>query len=239
MIIINHKSLNSTIETAELLIHANKYHEHFAVVADTQTSGRGRSGNDWSSPMGGLYTNIVLNHISKHHAITLYAGYCILLALAELTQSDSFRIKWPNDIYLFDKKVCGILCNKYDKFNKTSIGIGLNTNISDFYSSLPNADTIVNLLDIHIDNSIYLEKIVYYIISGLLEFEEMGIDLFLSYYQKHDFLSEKYITIENHQKSLSGLYVGVANDGGIQIKLENDTIQTIYSGTVNINQLSD
>ena len=107
------------------------------VAAEEQTMGKGRVGRDWSSSAGGLYFTIMLRpelppeNISS---ITLAAGYGVCLAVREYTGLDA-KIKWPNDIIIGNKKLCGILTEmaaQADMIDYVAVGIGINVNIEAF-----------------------------------------------------------------------------------------------------------
>ncbi len=107
------------------------------VAADEQTSGKGRLGRVWESDSGGIYFTILIrpelspNEIS---AITLAAGYAVCLAIREYTELDA-KIKWPNDIIIGSKKICGILTEmaaQTDRVDYVAIGIGINVNHESF-----------------------------------------------------------------------------------------------------------
>lgn len=103
------------------------------IVAEEQSMANGRFKRVWNSPKGGIWFTLILRpHIPTSEApkITQIAAACIYKTLQELN-IDS-KIKWPNDIHLNDKKLCGILgemsCDM-DTINYLAIGIGMNINL--------------------------------------------------------------------------------------------------------------
>ncbi|MDD3170240.1 MAG: biotin--[acetyl-CoA-carboxylase] ligase [Candidatus Paceibacterota bacterium] len=137
------------------------------LVAEEQDSGRGRKGDQWFSPKGGLYFSLVLPKSDIHdlQILTVLAG----LAVAK-TVKDNFNleplIKLPNDVLINGKKVCGILTeNIVGKEVKFSvIGIGLNTNISSFPPDLRKTATSLKL---ELKKEVNNEKIMKEIVSQL------------------------------------------------------------------------
>ena len=105
------------------------------LTADSQLSGRGRLGRSFISPEGGLYFSIAFPLTGKESSIpllTLLAGLATNEALRELTGADTL-IKWPNDIYLNNKKLCGILTELVSFRGLTAVvGIGINLTATDF-----------------------------------------------------------------------------------------------------------
>lgn len=107
--------------------------EGVVVVADVQSGGRGRKNRTWSSPEGGLWFSIVLYpKISSQSVmlITMASSISVAQGIEEITGINSV-IKWPNDLLINEKKVCGILTEidaEMDSINYTVVGIGINVN---------------------------------------------------------------------------------------------------------------
>jgi len=104
------KEINSTNLYAKKLVHEGAQ-EGTVVVADIQLSGRGRKDRTWSSPSGGLWFSIVLYPQlppEKGMIVTMTASVAVAQAIKEITGLNP-NIKWPNDILLDNKKVCGVL----------------------------------------------------------------------------------------------------------------------------------
>ncbi len=93
--------------------------DDFAVLAKKQTSGRGRKGRHWLSPKGGLYFTICTDY---DPILSIKIGVAIARALEDLDIKSS--LKWPNDVLVNDKKICGILTEIFE--NRALVGIGLN-----------------------------------------------------------------------------------------------------------------
>lgn len=107
--------------------------EGTVVVADIQTKGRGRKDRNWFSPNDGLWFSVILYpNIPTQYAmfLTMAASVSVVQAINELTGL-SPSIKWPNDLLLEGKKICGILTEldaEMDKINYSVVGIGINVN---------------------------------------------------------------------------------------------------------------
>ena len=104
------------------------------IIAERQSAGKGRLGREWFSPAGGIWLSIILfpqlspSYISR---ITLITAVAVIKAIKIYTQIES-QIKWPNDILINEKKVCGILTEmsaELDIINWVVVGIGINVNI--------------------------------------------------------------------------------------------------------------
>ena len=105
------------------------------VISEKQTKARGRSGKNWESPLGGVWLSIILNpnvNHSKIPLITLATGVAVENTLKRIGVKNA-EIKWPNDILIHGKKVCGILTEAITSFNTIEsviIGVGIDANIS-------------------------------------------------------------------------------------------------------------
>ena len=126
------KTIDSTNLYAKNLVKED-VEEGVVVIADIQSSGRGRKDRIWSSPEGGLWFSVLLypNIHPKHGMlITMASSIAVAQCIKDVVGLDS-EIKWPNDILLNGRKVCGILTEleaDNDKINYTVVGIGLNVN---------------------------------------------------------------------------------------------------------------
>lgn len=124
-------------------------HQPWGVIwAEKQTAGRGRKENSWFSPQGGLYFSIQLprSTIEDLQTLTILAAFIVAKVIKENFSLEPF-IKLPNDVYLRQKKIAGILTeNVIGQDIKFSVmGIGLNTNIEDFPPELENNATSLKI----------------------------------------------------------------------------------------------
>lgn len=106
--------------------------EGAAVVAESQTAGRGRRGHLWHSPRGGLYASVVLRpDIGPDQAslLTLTAAVAAAEAVKEVAPDLPVRCKWPNDLLIRGRKFCGILTElsvEVDTVDYAVVGVGMN-----------------------------------------------------------------------------------------------------------------
>ena len=171
------KTIDSTNNFAKSLAQLNSEHGK-TIIAEVQTQGKGRMGRSFHSPLGlGVYMSIILRpKLSVEHSllITSCAAVAVAEAIEKVTGLDC-KIKWVNDIYVGEKKLCGILTEaavnvEQGGLDYAVVGIGLNVNnttfpkpISDtatsiymetgekFSKSLLTAE-ILNSLEAHLDN---------------------------------------------------------------------------------------
>lgn len=214
------------------------------VVADTQTLGKGRLGRAWDSPVGvGLWLSIVLRpnfRVDKVAQLTLIAGVAMSEAIEAVTGLDT-KIKWPNDIIINKKKVCGILCEMQVKENKIQYviaGIGVNVNNLDFPENLPHA------------TSLYIEG------GQAYDKKDIRVDFcnrFEDYYKKYqetfdlEFLLEEYknrcINLNNkaniidNQTSYEADIQDITAEGHLVVQTADGCIKHISSGEVSVRGL--
>ncbi|MGB9902260.1 biotin--[acetyl-CoA-carboxylase] ligase [Methanothrix sp.] len=140
------ESTGSTNEFARGI--ADEAESWTVVIAEVQTAGRGRLGREWLSPPGGVWMSIILRPRappSEAFRYTMAASVAVCGSLRDLYGLNA-RIKWPNDVLVNGRKICGILTEisaELDIINYVIIGIGINANMS--VSSLPeewNATTV-------------------------------------------------------------------------------------------------
>lgn len=127
------------------------------VAAREQTAGRGQRGNTWEcEPGSNLSFSIVLRPGDLHAARQFCISEAVALAVAETVEEELRRngvddpvyVKWPNDIYVGDRKICGILIENTitgTHIDKSIVGIGLNVNQREFHSDAPNPVSIIQL----------------------------------------------------------------------------------------------
>ena len=115
-----------------------------------QTAGRGQAGNSWESEAGkNLLFSMRLTKpqiaIHKQFAITMITSLAVLNVVKQLLPDSDATIKWPNDIYVGNEKICGILIESTiaDKEIKEAIvGIGLNLNQTEWHNGAPNPTSV-------------------------------------------------------------------------------------------------
>ena len=134
--IVYEEVMESTNTYAKMLGEENVMNDA-VVIAKRQTAGRGRRGRNWISPEGNCYISLLLKpSIKTEHASRLTLVTAI--ALAETIKNVSgleTQIKWPNDVVIAGKKICGILTESSTDVNDLKyvvIGIGINANQSKF-----------------------------------------------------------------------------------------------------------
>lgn len=135
------------------------------ITADYQTAGRGQRGNTWESAPG---QNLLFSLVVKPQEIPASQQFAlcelISVALCEVLSryTEDIRIKWPNDIYHKDKKLCGILIEHDTEgthLSRSIIGVGLNANQTAFVSDAPNPISLSLILGHEVAREALLQAI--------------------------------------------------------------------------------
>ena len=130
-----------------------------------QTAGRGQKGNTWESETG---KNVIFSMLLKKPMVPIvnqfYISEAVSVAIVEVLSQymDGFSIKWPNDIYHDDRKVCGILIEHSimgSSINHSILGVGINVNQVEFKSDAPNPVSLAQLLDRDVDVDDVLHRV--------------------------------------------------------------------------------
>lgn len=151
--LIEKESLSSTNSTlAELLRMVPDMDEGTVVRAIEQTAGKGQPGNHWESE---AKKNITISLLLRPDFLSIVDHFCISIAMSlgitdylKSKDIDEVCIKWPNDIYVGSKKICGILIENSivgHTIDSSIIGIGLNINQEKFVSNAPNPISLTNI----------------------------------------------------------------------------------------------
>src|SRR5262245_20640762 len=130
-----HETIGSTSDRAIEIGALDEIALPLLVLAERQTAGRGRGANRWCSADGALTFSLVLEARrdrlppDRWPQVALVAGVAVCEALEGLAPRAELRVKWPNDVYLADGKVCGILCESIPGMSdRIVVGIGVNVN---------------------------------------------------------------------------------------------------------------
>ncbi len=218
--------------------------EGTVVVAEIQTAGKGRRGKTWQSPKGtGIWFSILLRpNITPPEAplLTLLAGLAVCRAVQQQTGLEA-QIKWPNDILIAGKKICGILTEldaEMDSVHFIITGIGINVNIESFPEELQQTATS---LKIEKGENISRKKIL---IAVIEEFEK----IYLQYEKECSFLTfrEEYkkncINIGKELKVLSkqpftAKGIDITEQGELIVEKSTGERVTVLSGEVSIRNI--
>lgn len=215
------------------------------VISEEQTKGKGRRGRAWVSNKGtGLYMSMLLRPTIKPTSasmLTLVAGLAVHRALNELTGIQN-EIKWPNDIVMNGKKVCGILTemsSEIDQINYVVIGIGLNIQSSKWDNDLLERATSINHeLQKEVDRKQILVNIIKYFTQLYEQFTQTeSLDFMINAYNQACINIDKHVQVEMNQEQLSGIVDKINAQGALILRLSSGELVEIHSGEVSIRGL--
>jgi len=149
MKIIHHQTIDSTNLEAKRLLNAGEK-PPFLIFAAEQTEGKGQGEHIWETQAGkNLTCSFVIEpkiEPQSQYLITVAISVSIKILLEKyILQTHKIKIKWPNDIYVGDSKICGILINNKvlgNEIQSSIIGVGINVNQTEFPAHLPNPISI-------------------------------------------------------------------------------------------------
>lgn len=204
-------------------------------ISEEQSSGRGRLGRSFFSPAKtGIYMSLVYKvdfcAIKNPMLITLKAAMAVAEAIEDITGLKPL-VKWVNDIYLYDKKICGILAEGITDSNTgipdyVVVGIGINVNTAYFPVDLKNKAASIGI-------SCDRNQMVAAVINKLLPYyENMEDRSFLDEYRKRSIVIGKQVQFEENGQKLIGEAVDIADNGGLMVKTKYNSIHNISSGIV-------
>jgi len=205
---------HSTNDEASRLIQGGNVMEGTTVVTHHQTAGRGQRGNTWISDKGkNLTFSIVLKPAVLPVKDQFYLNMAIALGVYDYLQEifkDHLKIKWPNDILIKGKKVCGILIENQisgQQIQHSIVGVGLNVNQEKF--SLENATSLRVLSGEEFQLEDVLEGVLEKIESRYLLVREQLLDsISIAFTEVMYWLGEQHV-FSTHGLEFTGMVIGV------------------------------
>ncbi len=233
--------LNSVDSTNNYLKERWQFLKHgCTVVAETQLSGRGRTGKSFfSPPKTGLYMSFLLR--GKKYAsdalITAKMSYALCKAVDKLTDTSSAGIKWVNDVYVSNKKIAGILCEKVSDGRDEAVIVGIGVNFSLDRLSLPSdiKNTAGSLRDIT-KKKLHRSALCAYVLNEVEKIysEDLSGKKFISEYRNRSIVLGKEITVIKGDKKLRAAAVDIDSNGALAVRYENGFTEKLSSGEISI-----
>ena len=245
--------VDSTNLQAKRLLLERPVKHGAAVIASQQTAGRGRLGRSFYSPENGVYVSIIVKpafDLSKAGLVTVAAAAATSEAIDSVCGL-STQIKWVNDIYLGNRKVCGILTEATTDFESGQIdsliiGIGINTSSQGFPAELESVAGAIS--DTVLDGSIKAKltaSVIHNVLkyTNLNSFDTASAPDFISSYRKRCMLTGRDITVykgayrRDPSQELGGISaraVGIDDSGGLIVEYRNGIRETLTTGEVSI-----
>jgi len=215
------------------------------VITECQNSGRGRRGKKWISPSGsGIWMSFILRptiHPSGASMITLVAALSVVHAMKNINGLEC-NIKWPNDIVVNGKKVCGILTemsSELDAVNYVIIGIGINVNMTAFDEEIKD-----------IASSLYLETALTIkrsqVVADFAKSFEKYYNIFMQTEDMSGLVDEynellvnvgREVKINNINSQFIGNAIGINERGELLVNKQDGVVEKIVAGEVSVRGL--
>ena len=213
------------------------------VVADMQTAGRGRRGRDWVSPSGkDIYMTLMLRpqcRPEKASALTLVMALAVVEAIREFIPEEC-GIKWPNDIVLNNKKVCGILTEmsaELDGIHYVVIGVGINVNQTTFAEDIRDRATSLLLESgMEINRARLVARVLHYFEKDYALFEKTwDLSGLIDQYNRFLVNRDREVRVLDPQGEFDGIARGINEKGELIVERQSDgqTVQ-VYAGEVSV-----
>ena len=212
------------------------------VVADCQTAGRGRRGRAWESPAGSsVYMSLLLRpQIYAEHAsmLTLLMAMAVARAVQNQTQVP-VAIKWPNDILIHKKKICGILTEmnlEGADIQYVVIGVGINVNQESFPADIAQTATSLRIeTGVEQNRSALVADIMQEfepLYSAFLEQEDLtGLK---DAYEALLVNRNEQVRVLDPKGEYTGQALGINNKGELLVRKQDGTIVEVYAGEVSV-----
>lgn len=222
--------LENCVSTQDEIINLINEDETTAVFTFNQTKGRGQYGNKWEViPNENLAYSIAVtsDEINIPDVCLNYYTAIIVRDFLDNLTNVSACIKWPNDIILNGKKVCGILIEKTKKNGNDYfiIGIGINILQKDF-SNLPKAGSILSVTGVNIDLITFIQDFHTYFISRIMNIPDE--EKILEQYNLHLFKRDAISVFQKNRVRQNGIVKNADNAGYLWIDLENEGLQKFF-----------
>ena len=224
------KSVDSTNRWLKSRLKTEKFDDGFVVVCDYQSSGKGQGANHWESAAGrNLLFSLFLRPENLPASQQFVISQLVSIAICRTLESyfDNVKIKWPNDIYVGDRKIAGILIENSwmgSMVVDSIIGIGLNVNQEKFISDAPNPVSMKMLLHKSVKRFTVLKKLLAQI--SVLYYgndEIIPLEYFERLYRR-----EGYFPYRDEDGEFEAEIAGIKADGQIELETRSGHRKSYY-----------
>lgn len=233
--IIHLEKISSTNPYAKQILK-DQVSEGTVILADIQTQGRGRKDRSWSSPKGGLWFSVILYpDISPEQGmlLTMVTSVSVVQAIEEVVGIKPV-IKWPNDLMVGSKKLCGILTeidSKANRINYAIVGIGINAN-NDIDEDLKDiAISLKQITNSKISKEKLLQVILKYLNNNYNKFNNKDFDFIRNQWLKYAKIIGKKIRVTDDERIVKGTVSDIDQNGCLILNTTKGKVR-IVSGDV-------
>jgi BirA family biotin operon repressor/biotin-[acetyl-CoA-carboxylase] ligase len=234
--VIAYPSLSSTNDIAKREARKGA-REGTVVVAEEQTAGRGRLKRAWLSPRGSVAISVILHPTPTQLPSLIMLASLAVVHCIEKVSGLKAQIKWPNDVLVNDKKVCGILIEsdvRGSSVDYAVIGIGLNVNVNT--ADFPEITSTATSLSQELGKELSLKEIIRCL---LVEMESLYLSLpegdsFFREWRERLVTLGKEVELTSGQASYQGIAESVASDGGLFLRQPDGKLIKVVAGDVSL-----
>jgi BirA family transcriptional regulator, biotin operon repressor / biotin---[acetyl-CoA-carboxylase] ligase len=232
--IIYYSSIASTMEAAKMEAQWGA-EAGTVIVAGEQTAGRGRLQRCWLSPAGGLAFSVILRpNFNNLHYMIMLASLAVTYGIRSLTGLKP-QIKWPNDVLIGEKKVCGILIEndiRKNVLNHVIIGIGINVNLR--VEQYPEITALATSLSDQLKTEISKLEVIR---TVLIEMDRLYTDLpqgerLLHQWKTHLITLGQQIQVNMGDQVYTGRAESVTDDGSLMVRQKDGYLVRVIAGDV-------
>ena len=211
-----------------------------ACVAEYQQAGRGRRGRKWFSPFGANLYLSMFWRLEQGPAAAIGLSLVIGIVMAEVLRdlgAEKVRVKWPNDLYLLDRKLAGILVELTGKTGDAAqivIGAGINMSMRRVEENVVNQGWI-NLQEagINIDRNTLADRLIRELRAALVLFEHEGLAPYLSRWKRLDNIIDRPVKLIIGDKEIFGISRGIDAQGALLLE-QNGEIKPWMGGEISL-----
>ncbi len=208
------------------------------IIAEEQTGGVGRLGRAWVSPAGGIWATIVLKpKIPLDHLFMITMAGSVAIARAIRKEYNiSALIKWPNDIFIGDKKVAGLLLElaaEADTVHYALLGIGIDANISLAELSSPLKDILTSLeaeVGHEVDRVALLARVLREFELRYQQLEDGEYDSIIREWKSLSMTIDQRVVIKTINKTFAGEAIDIDAHGALIIRKDNGKVERVIAG---------
>ncbi len=204
-------------------------------TADFQTAGRGRLGHTWEAPP---QENLILSAVlqvadlppEQVATLPLAVGHAVLTALARFLPSETLALKWPNDIFVRGRKICGILCERHG--DRVIAGLGVNVLTRAFPAEIAARATSLALEGALLPVSAVRDAVLDALADAVEIWRRAGFGPIHAALKPYDFLAGRVVSVrqtDDDPVPLTGLSSGIALDGSLDV-----AGQKVYAGEAHL-----
>jgi BirA family biotin operon repressor/biotin-[acetyl-CoA-carboxylase] ligase len=197
-----------------------------ACLAETQTAGRGRRGDQWQSPAtGNLYLSLFWPHCAEklNQGLSIAIGISLINTLNE-AGINQLQLKWPNDVLFNRQKLAGILVeSRFNTKQYSVVGIGLNFKLPPSTRNLIQqpSTSLEQLCDTVPCRNWLAGKIIQNMIETIQLFEHRGLSDYVALWPQYDALHEQAITLIEGDKRTAAIACGINEQGELRYMHDN------------------